>query len=91
MILWQSSSPAADRRIVWPSALGYFEMSRIVVAWCELRVDGIQCALGAPWELGCQAPITGQLRRLGKCAVDFPGVSLDPIMDDLSVLAEGQN
>ncbi len=27
------------RRIVWPLALGYFELSRIVVAWCELRGD----------------------------------------------------
>ncbi|CAN1722040.1 YafY family transcriptional regulator [Hyphomicrobium sp. 1Nfss2.1] len=26
-------------RVIWPLALGYFEMSRIVVAWCELRDD----------------------------------------------------
>ena len=26
-------------RVIWPLALGYFEMSRIVVAWCELRSD----------------------------------------------------
>lgn len=25
--------------MIWPLALGYFEMSRIVVAWCELRND----------------------------------------------------
>jgi predicted DNA-binding transcriptional regulator YafY len=25
--------------VIWPLALGYFEMSRIVVAWCELRSD----------------------------------------------------
>jgi predicted DNA-binding transcriptional regulator YafY len=27
------------QRVIWPLALGYFEMSRIVVAWCELRSD----------------------------------------------------
>jgi predicted DNA-binding transcriptional regulator YafY len=27
------------QRVIWPLALGYFEMSRIVVAWCELRID----------------------------------------------------
>jgi predicted DNA-binding transcriptional regulator YafY len=26
-------------RVTWPLARGYFEMSRIVVAWCELRSD----------------------------------------------------
>jgi predicted DNA-binding transcriptional regulator YafY len=29
----------ATQRVIWPLALGYFEMSRIVVAWCELRSD----------------------------------------------------
>lgn len=27
------------QRVIWPLALGYFELSRIVVAWCELRGD----------------------------------------------------
>ncbi|MGE3064465.1 MAG: helix-turn-helix transcriptional regulator [Hyphomicrobiaceae bacterium] len=26
-------------RTIWPLALAYFEMSRIIVAWCELRGD----------------------------------------------------
>lgn len=25
------------RRVVWPLAIGYFELSRILVAWCEMR------------------------------------------------------
>jgi predicted DNA-binding transcriptional regulator YafY len=29
----------ATERVIWPLALGYFEMSRIVIAWCELRDD----------------------------------------------------
>lgn len=27
------------RRTIWPFAVGYFETSRLVVAWCELRAD----------------------------------------------------
>jgi predicted DNA-binding transcriptional regulator YafY len=26
-------------RVVWPVGLGFFERARIVIAWCELRVD----------------------------------------------------
>src|SRR6478609_9277281 len=26
-------------RIVWPFAIGYYETSRLIVAWCELRQD----------------------------------------------------
>jgi predicted DNA-binding transcriptional regulator YafY len=26
-------------RIVWPVAIGYFELTRVLVAWCELRGD----------------------------------------------------
>ncbi|MFA5951185.1 MAG: YafY family protein [Hyphomicrobium sp.] len=28
---------AKSTRVVWPLALGYFELSRVLVAWCELR------------------------------------------------------
>ncbi len=28
-----------SKRTVWPVALGYFETTRLVVAWCELRRD----------------------------------------------------
>ena len=27
------------RRVIWPIAIAYFDASRIVVAWCELRQD----------------------------------------------------
>ncbi|MGQ3887923.1 helix-turn-helix transcriptional regulator [Legionella sp. CNM-1927-20] len=29
----------ASQRIIWPLALGFFEDTRIIVAWCELRED----------------------------------------------------
>ncbi len=28
-----------SQRIIWPLALGFFEETRIIVAWCELRQD----------------------------------------------------
>ncbi|KTD08312.1 helix-turn-helix transcriptional regulator [Legionella jamestowniensis] len=28
-----------SRRIIWPLALGFFEETRMIVAWCELRND----------------------------------------------------
>jgi len=28
-----------SRRTIWPFAVGFFEKSRVVVAWCELRQD----------------------------------------------------
>lgn len=28
-----------SRRVVWPFAIGYFETSRLLMAWCELRSD----------------------------------------------------
>lgn len=38
-IAYHDEQGRASRRVIWPLALGYFEMSRIVVAWCELRSD----------------------------------------------------
>jgi predicted DNA-binding transcriptional regulator YafY len=29
----------ASARVVWPVALGFFERSRVLVAWCETRAD----------------------------------------------------
>jgi predicted DNA-binding transcriptional regulator YafY len=29
----------ATRRVVWPFALGFFQKTRVVAAWCELRRD----------------------------------------------------
>jgi predicted DNA-binding transcriptional regulator YafY len=30
---------AESERVIWPVALGFFERARVVVAWCEERVD----------------------------------------------------
>ena len=30
---------AVSQRTIWPIGIGYFEASRAVVAWCELRAD----------------------------------------------------
>jgi predicted DNA-binding transcriptional regulator YafY len=38
-IAYEDEKGRATERVIWPLALGYFEMSRIVVAWCELRDD----------------------------------------------------
>lgn len=36
---YRDARAAASARIVWPFALGFFEESRVVSAWCELRQD----------------------------------------------------
>ena len=38
-IAYSDEKGQATTRVIWPLALGYFEMSRIVIAWCELRDD----------------------------------------------------
>ncbi|MCK9911517.1 WYL domain-containing protein, partial [Microbacteriaceae bacterium K1510] len=38
-IAYEDEKGRASERVIWPLALGYFEMSRIVIAWCELRDD----------------------------------------------------
>ena len=38
-IAYEDEQGRATTRVIWPLALGYFEMSRVVVAWCELRDD----------------------------------------------------
>lgn len=38
-IAYEDEHGRGTQRVIWPLALGYFEMSRIVVAWCELRGD----------------------------------------------------
>jgi predicted DNA-binding transcriptional regulator YafY len=32
-----ADAPEETRRTVWPFALGFFERSRVLIAWCELR------------------------------------------------------
>ncbi|GGY05977.1 helix-turn-helix transcriptional regulator [Paludibacterium paludis] len=38
-IAYRDAHGGDSERIVWPFALGYFQTSRILVAWCELRND----------------------------------------------------
>lgn len=34
---YQDAEGRTSRRTVWPIAVGYFEQSRVIAAWCELR------------------------------------------------------
>ncbi|OLP60986.1 DNA-binding protein [Xaviernesmea oryzae] len=36
-IAYRDAGGSVSRRIVWPFALGFFETTRILIAWCELR------------------------------------------------------
>ena len=38
-ISYADEKGARTRRVVWPVTLGFFDMTRILVAWCELRGD----------------------------------------------------
>jgi predicted DNA-binding transcriptional regulator YafY len=38
-ISYRDKDGAASRRTVWPFALAFFEKTRVVVTWCELRQD----------------------------------------------------
>jgi predicted DNA-binding transcriptional regulator YafY len=38
-ISYADEKGAKTRRVVWPVTLGFFDMTRILVAWCELRQD----------------------------------------------------
>jgi len=38
-LAYRDPSGATTRRVVWPFALVYFEQSRVLSAWCELRED----------------------------------------------------
>ncbi|WP_052161273.1 YafY family protein [Hoeflea sp. BAL378] len=38
-IAYADVNGAASRRTIWPIALAFFERSRMIVAWCELRND----------------------------------------------------
>ena len=37
LIGYRDESGRETRRTVWPCAIGYMEMSRMLIAWCELR------------------------------------------------------
>jgi predicted DNA-binding transcriptional regulator YafY len=38
-ITYRDKSGAASRRVLWPFAVSFFDDTRILVAWCELRQD----------------------------------------------------
>jgi predicted DNA-binding transcriptional regulator YafY len=38
-ISYRNPEGAETRRVIWPFALGYFDRTRMVVAWCEMRQD----------------------------------------------------
>jgi predicted DNA-binding transcriptional regulator YafY len=38
-IAYRDEGDSATERVVWPIALAYFDATRILVAWCELRKD----------------------------------------------------
>lgn len=34
---YQDAKKQLSRRIIWPIAVGYFQDSQVIAAWCELR------------------------------------------------------
>ena len=36
---YSNAEGAVTERLIWPIAIAYFDASRIVIAWCELRQD----------------------------------------------------
>ena len=39
VLAYRDEKERETKRTVWPFAVGYFETSRLIVAWCELRQD----------------------------------------------------
>jgi predicted DNA-binding transcriptional regulator YafY len=39
ILTYRDEQERETRRTVWPFAIGYYETSRLIVAWCELRAD----------------------------------------------------
>ena len=38
-IAYTNERGASGERVIWPLGLGFFQRSRLIVAWCETRVD----------------------------------------------------
>jgi predicted DNA-binding transcriptional regulator YafY len=38
-ISYRDADGSETRRVVWPFAIGFFEKSRVIASWCELRQD----------------------------------------------------
>lgn len=39
VLTYRDEQERETRRVVWPFAIGYYETSRLVMAWCEMRQD----------------------------------------------------
>ena len=39
LITYEDKGGARSERVVWPLGLGFFERSRVLIAWCEARTD----------------------------------------------------
>ena len=39
VLTYRDEQERETRRIVWPFAIGYYETTRLIVAWCEMRTD----------------------------------------------------
>jgi len=38
-LCYRDEEDRETKRVVWPIGVGYYEAARIIIAWCELRVD----------------------------------------------------
>ena len=38
-LVYRDKNDAVSERVVWPVAIAYFDATRVLVAWCELRED----------------------------------------------------
>jgi predicted DNA-binding transcriptional regulator YafY len=38
-LCYRDEEERETRRVVWPIGVGYYEAARIIIAWCELRLD----------------------------------------------------
>jgi predicted DNA-binding transcriptional regulator YafY len=38
-VSYRDAEGAESRRVIWPFAIGFFDRSRVIAAWCELRQD----------------------------------------------------
>ena len=38
-VSYRDAEGIESRRVIWPFAIGIFDRSRVIAAWCELRAD----------------------------------------------------
>ena len=39
VLTYRDEQERETRRVIWPFAIGYYETTRLIVAWCEMRTD----------------------------------------------------